>query len=63
MAAHISPTVIDLCREKNIQLVCLPPNSTDKLRPLDVGVFGPLKTAWRKILTDYKTKNPELEGI
>ncbi len=49
LAAHISPSVINLCRET--------------LQPLDVGVFGPLKTAWKKILTDYKAKIPELVEI
>jgi hypothetical protein len=63
LAAHISPTVIDLCRENDIQFVCLPPNSTDKLQPLDVGIFGPLKTAWRRILTQYKARNPNVTGI
>ena len=39
-----------------IHLFCLPPNTTHILQPLDVGVFGPVKTAWRKILKDYKVR-------
>ena len=51
LSSHLSPTVIDLWRQHNISFVCLPPNSTDKLQPLDVGVFAPLKAAWRKVLS------------
>jgi hypothetical protein len=51
--------VIEACKANDIAFVCLPPHSTDKLQPLDVGVFGPLKKVWREVLTDYKLKNPK----
>jgi hypothetical protein len=35
--------MIQLCKQNEIVFVCLPPNSTDKLQPLDEGVFAPLK--------------------
>ncbi len=57
LAGHISLKVIDLCKANDIPFMCLPPNSTDKLLPLDRGVFGPLKVAWRKILTNFKAGN------
>ncbi len=63
LASHLSPAVIEACRKNNIQFVCLPPNSTDKLQPLDVGVFGPLKAAWWSILTAYKQQHPSQVGI
>jgi hypothetical protein len=28
-----------------------------------VGIFAPLKNAWRKVLEDYKRKNPKEAGI
>ena len=31
-----------------------PPNSTHLLQPLDVAVYGPMKKAWRKVLSDWK---------
>ena len=37
LRSHISLEVIDLCRKKDIQFVCLPPNSTHLTQPLDVG--------------------------
>lgn len=30
----------------NIHLYCLPPHTTHRLQPLDVGCFGPLQRAW-----------------
>jgi hypothetical protein len=56
LASHISPRVIQLCKENDILFVCLPPNSTDKLQPLDVGMFAPLKAGWRRVLTEYKVR-------
>ncbi len=37
--------------------MCLPPNSVDKLQPLDVSFFGPMKNAWRKQLKGYADKD------
>ena len=50
--------MIELCKQHNIQFVCLPPHSTDKMQPLDVGVFSSMKSGWRAILTAYKQKHP-----
>lgn len=54
LSSHLSPYVIDKCKEENIYFVCLPPNSTHITQPLDVAFFHPMKVAWRKILTDWK---------
>jgi hypothetical protein len=32
LSSHISAAVVEVCRQHDIQFVCLPPNSTDKLR-------------------------------
>ena len=52
--SHIGIDLIKLCREKNVWLYCLPPNTTHVLQPLDVAVFGPVKAAWRSIVKTYK---------
>jgi hypothetical protein len=57
LSSHISLEVISLCRENNIEYVCLPPNSTDKMQPLDVGIFGPMKHHWRKQLKAYSERD------
>jgi hypothetical protein len=62
LASHISPSVIKACRKHNIQFVYLPANSTDKLQPLDVGVFGPSKSHWTTVLGEYM-KNNKVTGI
>jgi hypothetical protein len=58
LSSHISLEVINLCRENDIKFICLPPNSTDKMQPLDVGIFGPMKSAWRKQLKAYADLDP-----
>ena len=58
LSTHMSMEVIRLCRDNNIEFVCLPPNSTDKMQPLDVGFFGPMKTYWRQLLRAYRQEDP-----
>ena len=52
--SHISLQLIKSARSNNVLLLCLPPNTTHLLQPLDVGVFAPVKSAWRAILKRYK---------
>lgn len=58
LSSHISPGVAKKCTENNISFVFLPANSTHITQPLDVAVFRPIKGAWRKIVEEYKTRNP-----
>ncbi len=58
LSSHVSLEVITLCRENDIEYVCLPPNSTDKMQPLDVGIFGPMKHHWRQQLRAYSERDP-----
>lgn len=44
--SHDTLDVIALSREHNVILYCLPPHTTHKLQPLDIGVFGPFQCAW-----------------
>jgi hypothetical protein len=41
--SHCSVDFQDLCKEKNIVLICMPAHSSHLLQPLDVGCFAPLK--------------------
>ena len=54
--SHLSLSLIRKAREKNVHLICLPPHTTHLLQPLDVGVYGPIKKAWKDILKSYKTR-------
>ena len=38
-------------------MICLIPHSTHALKPLDVSVFKPLKTAWKAIVSEYYLTN------
>ena len=44
--SHVSVPLIQAAVRNDVILLKLPPNSTNSLQPLDVGVYGPLKTAW-----------------
>ena len=57
LSSHFSDEVLDLCKRHNVKFICLPPNSTDKIQPLDVAYFRSLKCNWRKILNDFKERN------
>ena len=52
--SHVSLELIKLARDNNIHLLCLPPNTTHILQPLDVGLFAVLKKNWRKVLKEYQ---------
>ena len=54
--SHLSIALIKRARQQGIHLFCLPPNTTHILQPLDVGVFSPVKSAWRKILKEHKIR-------
>jgi hypothetical protein len=43
--SHISGNFIGHCMENNIDLLILPPHCSHILQPLDIAIFGPLKTA------------------
>ncbi|KJA15782.1 hypothetical protein HYPSUDRAFT_71833 [Hypholoma sublateritium FD-334 SS-4] len=44
--SHEKLVMIDLGLSHGIIIFCLPPHTTHKLQPLDVGVFGPFSCAW-----------------
>ena len=50
-ASHVSTEFIKFTRANKIICLCLPPHSTHLLQPLDVGVFGPLKQNYKKVLS------------
>jgi hypothetical protein len=44
--SHCSVAFQDLCKEKNIITICMPPHSSHLLQPLDVACFSPLKRSY-----------------
>lgn len=63
LSSHINIEILRLCQRLRIKFVLLPPNSTGLTQPLDVGFYRPLKRAWRKILTDLKTRQPNINAV
>uniref|UniRef100_A0A6P7GEX9 Jerky protein homolog-like n=1 Tax=Diabrotica virgifera virgifera TaxID=50390 RepID=A0A6P7GEX9_DIAVI len=63
LSSHLNIEIIRACQTANIRFVFLPPNSTGLTQPLDVGFFRPLKRAWKTILTDLKTSQPNLNSV
>lgn len=57
-SSHYSPETIKMAAEEKVVLFVLPPNTTHLCQPLDQGVFGPLKVAWRMACHDFLAKNP-----
>ena len=57
-SSHFSPQFINRAAEEEVVVLCLPPNTTHKTQPLDKGVFGPLKQAWREECHSYIQSNP-----
>lgn len=47
-SSHVNIRFINYCDEHGILLGILPPHSTHRLQPLDVGIFSPLSTAYSK---------------
>ena len=43
--SHVSMLLIEKARKKDIKILKLLPHVTDKIQPLDVSCFGPLKRA------------------
>ncbi|KAF4517677.1 hypothetical protein B566_EDAN004971 [Ephemera danica] len=56
-SAHLDDEVIQICKDNDIELICLPPNSTHLTQPLDVAFFRALKEAWRHVLQEWRKQN------
>lgn len=55
--SHLSIPLSSFCRENNIIIVCLPPNTTHILQVLDVVHFRPMKLKWEDTLASYRIHN------
>ncbi|KAK7480342.1 hypothetical protein BaRGS_00028389 [Batillaria attramentaria] len=53
-----SLAAIDLARENGVVMLCLPPHTTNKLQPLDISFFRPLKTRFLQAQETWLRNNP-----
>ncbi|XP_053681562.1 uncharacterized protein LOC128732342 [Sabethes cyaneus] len=52
--SHISIELMEFCKQHQIILASLYPNSTRILQPLDRSFFGPFKNIWNKVLKKFQ---------
>ncbi|CAG9820745.1 unnamed protein product [Phaedon cochleariae] len=52
-----------MCAENSIRFISLVPNSTHLCKPLDVSFFRAMKQAWRSVLAEWKSQNPQFGTI
>ena len=57
-ASHISIECIELARENDLHLLCLPAHTSHILQPLDIGVFASFKKNYSKSCRQYMIANP-----
>lgn len=55
--SHATYDTVQFCKDRGIILVCLPPNSTHFIQPLDVSFFKPMKAAWDTALVKWRFAN------
>ena len=51
--SHLTYEAAQFCAENEIIMLCLPPNTSHALQPLDQGVFRQLKVKWKAILKQW----------
>ena len=50
--SHFTPEFDQFCKDNSIICLCYPPHSTDRLQPLDVGCFSPLKNVYGRLIQE-----------
>lgn len=67
-SSHISLTIFDFCRKYGIILLTIPPHTSNKLQPLDLTFYGPLKTSFNRqcdyhLITNERVLQSDLAEI
>lgn len=55
--SHLSIEAIDLAIENGITMLSFPPHCFHRLQPLDVSVYGPLKTCYKNCCSSWSKAN------
>ena len=56
--SHLSINAIDYAKENGITMLSFPPHCSHKLQPLDISVFGPLKSKISQSQSNWLRNNP-----
>ena len=62
-SAHTSDDIVNLCRENNIELVYLVPNSTHIFQPLDLCLFSAFKARLRTAVPNDEIADPQTRNL
>ena len=57
-ASHVSLEAVRFCRANGIHVLTFPPHCSHRLQPLDVAVYGPMKSAYKRALHDHQMAHP-----
>lgn len=56
--SHLSLEALDLAKTAGVHILTLPPHTSAKLQPLDVGIYGPFKTFYNAAIDSWMLRNP-----
>lgn len=56
--SHLSIEALDYCKQNGVTVLTFPPHCSHKLQPLDVSVYGPLKTYVNRACDAWVTNHP-----
>ena len=59
-STHFEPKSLQVAKDDNIVIFCLPPHTTHVCQPIDYSLFKPLKQQWRQECHKFYQKNPGL---
>ena len=59
-SSHMNVSVSEFCQNNGIILHCFPAHASHLMQPLDVSVYGPLKTYWNEALKDFSNQFPNM---
>lgn len=58
-SSHLDITIADKAESLQIELLCLPSNTTHELQPMDKSVFRSFESHWDQELLDYWEQHPD----
>ena len=57
-SSHYEPSSVELAKNNDVILFCLPPHTIQDSQPLDCTVFGPLKRHWSTVCHEFLHNHP-----
>ena len=57
-SSHFEPHTIQVAKDNDIIIFCLPPHTTHECQPLDTSFFGALKSHWQQSCHTFYQNNP-----